>query len=338
MLPKSEIKDMSVLLEHVVFNGFRVRNREALWREFCNSGFSTRDDAAGTVERSGEHTSIHLADKKLYTAAFSDTEKANVKKKSTLGKSMGMFDEDDDLIPKEYLLPSNKNILSNKSNSSQSVSTKPILSRGSFQRLDELWEQEYGDGFDPMIFVEDCCSNNDGDETLADRQYTSRLLQRCWERAVHAVSSTVTVHVTDRQSNIATGVQCENRINPNIQSHKVTDSPHGQAMNVVDSVLDLLLSEKAGFIKETFEDKEGSSKQPVQWNHVLRLLQTTAKASEANLSVDGTKVQSVDDGDEPAVSNSSTPYRQSAYPTPLNKATLKAITMRVLERYGNVPY
>lgn len=100
-------------------------------------------------------------------------------------------------------------------------------------------------------------------------------------------------------------------------------------MNVVDGVLELLLSEKAGFIKETFEDKECSSKQPVRWNHVLRLLQTTAKVSEANSSVDATKEQSINDSDQ----HSTTPYRQIAYPTPLNKATLKAITMRVLERY-----
>lgn len=66
-------------------------------------------------------------------------------------------------LAKEYLLPPHKNILS-------------VSALNQFYLevvFNALMNCGYGDGFDPMIFVEDCCSNNDGDETLVDRH-------TCW--------------------------------------------------------------------------------------------------------------------------------------------------------------
>ena len=101
--------------------------------------------------------------------------------------------------------------------------------------VDRYWDEEFGDGFDPMMFVEERCRGTtaaskpdddyyyddtmkDGGKTdsLAEQQsnsepeqegkvastilaenYTASLLQRCWDRAVHAASSSIIVPQRD---------------------------------------------------------------------------------------------------------------------------------------------
>ncbi|KAL7477259.1 hypothetical protein ACHAW6_003072 [Cyclotella cf. meneghiniana] len=329
LLPKSDVKDFSAALEHVILNGFRVRNRETALKDFYTSGC-----ASVHVGNNDKAASIDFIDREIYAALNSDVVKTRDNRSWGDYKSSDVIkffneSDDDDLIPKEYQLPHDTCDLDKNDDSGSFAHTEEHsrcqkhpamissaripLARNNidcYSKPDRYWDQEFGDGCDPIPFMDQCSNYKDedweyNDETpintsLTDGQYTATLLQRCWERAVHAVSSTVTVHLSEKLSDHSSSDELLkiNRGDAHLKEQfahiatasatvnqskaTVTSFLHREALNVVGSVMDLLLSEKKGLFRDMIEDEGCGSHESVQWYDVFQLLQFTLQPKTMN--------------------------------------------------------
>jgi hypothetical protein len=305
LLPPADVRDMTATLEHIVLDGFRVRNRENAWRDFWAMSSKEEED----VQRRAPHS----LDKKLY-GSLADVDGGNYNRNDESG---------DELIPKQYLLTLQHN---SKLNEDQSANISAL----STTKMDQLWIDEYGDGLDPRMFVDERF------RLPSDRgesgQYTELLLQTCWDRAMHAVSSTITVNL-DRQhpddgiglkepeeSNEECAVAKQRRENGDSNKERLADasslqSLHCKAMKVLDSVLDLVLSANSSLLHEVPEKNTSVQDKRITWVDICKVLKTTVQPTEIKNADQTNPSESIDD---PVV----------------NEATEKAITMRLIERYG----
>jgi hypothetical protein len=222
--------------------------------------------------------------------------------------------------------------------------------------VDRYWDEEFGDGFDPMMFVEESCRGgtiaaskpddddyhddangmmkggavkNDGlaeqqsncepeqeanvESTLLAENYTTSLLQRCWDRAVHAASSSIILPPTD-----ITGRQqvkldktmpiCEEKdVSSGLESYEVARSAlQSEATNVVDSVLDALLDNDDGCLNRKVMTNENIG--TIDWRHVFRSLRNVTEKSTLSSGHDASDNE-------------------------MNHVTMKALSMRLIERY-----
>jgi len=328
---------------------------------------------------------IHLSDWKLYHPIIAqssgrdqlnNTSMDDDKFKNDTGSGFGSFADDDDniVIPEEYLMTTqSKSEPAATSRHHQEQrhqkmlqETLPLNNPVKYNNIvrerhsyytsdgpDRHWDQEYGDGIDPEMFVQECCRNGnvtaatggvdtnndsgskDGSErplcehesdmsSFMAKKYTSSLLQRCWDRAVHAASSTLTVAPAANQGGLnatlgASLKQEENDVSV-LQSQTVADSIlQREAMNVVDSILDVLLANGNGNnLRQKLQSTQAGSER-VDWRHVLNCLQTAARQEK--------EIQGGDSG--PAIQ-----VNEKRCPIPLNHISLKALSMRLIERYG----
>lgn len=344
-LPRVAVKDMSSTLEQVVMNGFRIYNRECFWRDFHNVGTEdngidfdaadarmkataesmgrsdsnaydslVEDDTRSQEKRASaannQHALVHAGDYALYQPILDYHARQNellLHNADTV--TFGEFDEED-LIPKEFLVQSN---VSNSSNTAKAesvpslhdtkqpyVSQEPLPQHDpvkynnivrkrhahySLEGIDRDWDREFGDGIDPAMFVEECCrviSSGDGTHdvkidvksSLDTRKYTSALLQRCWDRAVHAVSSTVAVDLKGQDiQRVSTKFAREERTGK--EGEDVVSMIHREAMRITDSVLDLVASD--GDIAKKLN---GNATRRLDWKDVLKCLRTASEPSE----------------------------------------------------------
>ena len=157
--------------------------------------------------------------------------------------------------------------------------------------------------------------------TILAENYTASLLQRCWDRAVHAASSSIIVPQTDiagRQQvklDKTMPVICEEEeedVSSGLESYEVARSAlHSEATNVVDNVLDALLDNGNGCLNRKVMTDGGNIIGTIDWRHVLRSLRNVT--GECTLSSGHNES---DNG--------------------MNHVTMKALSMRLLERYyGN---
>ncbi|KAL9187923.1 hypothetical protein ACHAXT_006301 [Thalassiosira profunda] len=184
---------------------------------------------------------------------------------------------------------------------------------------DRHWDEAFGDGIDPQTFVEECCKcthsvEGDGASRLAE-QFTSSLLQRCWDRAVHAASSTLTVDVAP--SELSDGVDM-NYVSPLRQQAAVNAILHREALITVDGLLDTILSKEDGVLNNQLPAKKKGRKakatkseqsNSVDWRHILKHLQAAAE------------------GD--------TTSNEDRSHVVMNATALKALSMRLIERNGS---
>ena len=288
LLPLSDVRDMTAFLEHIVVDGFRIKSREFDWIDFSSGGSFAEGDGQNTM---------HLVDKRLYHGLDSDHVE-DVKVES---------DEDDNLIPKEYRL-----------------SLQPTDKKSArIKDMDRLWIDEYGDGIDPIMYSDEYLASNDNGEA---GRYTSLLMQRCWDRAVDAVSSTVTVDLNKKHSDGATDeADVKEKTDTDTDTSflhlrsSVASTLHSKAMNVVDRILDFILSEHSSSIQKMPEQN-----QQVHWYDVCRSLQRTMVSNS-------TETNTAEQSMQPLTNNNGTMNPMITF----DEATVKAITMRLVEMYGS---
>eukprot|EP00578_Thalassiosira_sp_NH16_P010570 CAMPEP_0181113188 /NCGR_PEP_ID=MMETSP1071-20121207/20215_1 /TAXON_ID=35127 /ORGANISM="Thalassiosira sp., Strain NH16" /LENGTH=631 /DNA_ID=CAMNT_0023197211 /DNA_START=193 /DNA_END=2088 /DNA_ORIENTATION=- len=332
---------------------------------------------------------VHLSDWKLYhhiTAQSCDPLYNSGNGDDDRAKNDFVDDDDDIVIPDEYLATSEpKSKAEAASNCSQEQQrhskmlqeTLPLdnpvkynnmirerhtvyTSRG----LDRHWDEEFGDGVDPMLFVEECCkrsgnatatagngigSNNDDCESkdgiersrfkcgidapsFIAKSYTSSLLQRCWDRAVHAASNTITVTPTagnqrGLKPTLGANPKAEEHDASVLQNQTVVESVlHREAMDVVDAILDtLFLDGSENPLRHIMLDGSHTANQQTglgDWRHVLKCLQAAVTRQENNMKRNKSP------------SGFSSQVNGKRCPILLNHISLKLITMRLVERYG----
>ena len=316
LLPLSDIRDMSALLEHIVVDGFRIKSRELAWANLYSGGSFPETD--------GENT-MYSVEKRLYQGLDGDHGKDNVKVESVDNDvkiesidndvKIESIDNDDELIPKEYL-----------------ISSDPTDNSSRMKHMDQIWIDEYGDGIDPMMFSDEYIASNDNGEA---GRYTSLLLQRCWDRAVSIASSTVTVDINSTHSDgeIDKAIKTD-PAEMDFKEETDTDASfldlrtsiastlHSNTMNVVDGILDFILSDQSLFIQKILQKPEKN--QQIHWYDICKLLQTKMKSTSAETNLLEPPMQ------QPADSNDAI----SPWIT-FDEATVKAITMRLVEMYGS---
>ena len=446
ILPNSTVNDMSMILDHVVMNGYRVRTREGVWNDFykedvnnaeeigigklgdkrgvkCNTRqgdnhlkmvSSRGNDYADDVnfhqsqidqqqdqqQTQNESTTtanipkiIHIGDWKLYQPVMDNLNHStedhqchnkmshddDIKKKfeSELFHSNDSFD-DDIMIPEEFLVGPNScnNRHESKYNRQGAINQMQQSQRQPQQQplpfddpvhcnniirkqnayyvtegVDCQWDKEFGDGFDPSMFVQERCitagdcgnangsqkENEDesGVSSSAARNYTSTLLQRCWDRAVHAVSSTITsAPMGDNGNENESGSEVMAAMPPNNVHDKEEDDDssihqrqvlvdsvlHREAMNIVDSLLDVLLSDGSS-ARALLDANESDTNPCFNWQNVLKCFQ---------------EVVDIKTGMDPDTKCSvpTVQVNTNRCPIPLNHSSLKVLSMRLLERYG----
>eukprot|EP00956_Cyclotella_meneghiniana_P003741 scaffold4557_cov74-Cyclotella_meneghiniana.AAC.10 len=284
LLPMLDVREMAALLEHIVLEGLLARNRDNDLREFCAR--STLIDSSSNPDRvSGLNDA---EDSKIYAAALN---KGNACKESHFNYASKIgSDTDDELIPKEYLL---SNTSAAKQNRSAGIKSEEI---------DRVWIEEYGDGIDPRMFADEYISSRNG----KDGKYTSLLVQSCWDRAVHEVSSTIPVNLNTKKQdeNDTKNEKFTKEIDSQASLHNrrmsVASALHANAMDVVNSVIDLLFSEHSS-LTQIMNDESRCKR--VQWHDVCKLLQESVSANNSNIPS-------------------------------FNEVTMNAISMRLIERYG----
>lgn len=273
LLPILDVREMSVLLEHIVLEGLLARSRENDFREFGARG---NDVDGASVRNDSYKKTTNAEDSKIYSAAL------NKDNTSSANHAVGMIgsDSDDELIPKEYLLSSNS------------------LAQ---QEMDRVWIEEYGDGIDPRLFADEYIASNHG----KDGKYTSLLVQSCWDRAVHEVSSTIPVNLDtkqqdeiDQRKKKPDGTDSEASLHN--QRMAVASTLHANAMNIVNSVIDSLFSEQSS-LTQILNDESRCKR--IQWHDVWKLMQALVSSNDSNIPS-------------------------------FNEATMNAISMRLIERYG----
>jgi len=284
LLPMLDVREMAALLEHIVLEGLLARNRDNDLREFCAR--STLIDSSSNPDRvSGLNDA---EDSKIYAAALN---KGNACKESHFNYASKIgSDTDDELIPKEYLL---SNTSAAKQNRSAGIKSEEI---------DRVWIEEYGDGIDPRMFADEYISSRNG----KDGKYTSLLVQSCWDRAVHEVSSTIPVNLNTKKQdeNDTKNEKFTKEIDSQASLHNrrmsVASALHANAMDIVNSVIDLLFSEHSS-LTQIMNDESRCKR--VQWHDVCKLLQESVSANNSNIPS-------------------------------FNEVTMNAISMRLIERYG----
>lgn len=306
LLPLQDIKEMSAILEHIVLGGFRVKRREQAWRDFCAKGSSGINDnnvprAAG-LPNAAEKKAMYAVDRTLYAGVIS-----NGSKQTESSTTQDETESDDDLIPREYLLHGNNQ--SKPSNSSK--------------EMDRQWIEEFGDGLDPTMFVDEYLSSNDGEAG----KYTSLLLQKCWERAVGAVSGTINANLGKQQPTSSDGTDtnshlleklCTKKKEANQSLHDqrlaVSSDLHREAMSIVYGLIDLIFSDESDLAKKFSEDEQESERR-ANWRDVVKVLNESVQSAKTCANSDS--------GKQPANSLASL----------LDEATVKSITMRLIDRY-----
>lgn len=345
-------------------------------------GDGKRKDDAGNNEKADEveeeEQMVHLSDWKLYhpITAQTNCQLNSARKLNDDTKRFGDFfgDDDSDIsIPEEFLVKDETTSQSESAPSDQlrqypqvSRETLPLNNPVKYNNMvrerhsyytskgpDCHWDEEYGDGIDPMTFVEECCRGNatetmDGGNTgcpekssfeheggdatsLMAKRYTSSLLQRCWDRAVHAASSTVAVSTTSAGQNEEpkatlddANLKTEENDAPSLVLQNQTTAQsilQSEAMNVVDSILDILLT-KDGNVNNLRQFLNGPQKMGnhrVDWRHVLKCLEDAARQE--------TNPEQKEGASGPVI-------QVNGKPIPLNYISLKSLSMRLIERYG----
>ncbi|KAL3779145.1 hypothetical protein ACHAWO_002840 [Cyclotella atomus] len=316
-LPPKDVKDMSYVLEHIVLEGFRVKNREMAWRNFCavRGGPGKKNEAEAALNTSFTQEALYAVDMTLYAGLLNKTEcpVASI-------RTQDDRESDDELIPKEYLLDHPK-----QNSSPMTQQKSPTRHVSESNKMDQLWIQEYGDGLDPRMFIDECLSLSGGEA----EKYTALLIQVCWDRAVGAVSSTITVDLNETKP--ARGQNKDKDIN---QSEKKDDAVsdlsfhdqrlslgsnlHTESMNIVGGVVDCILSDKSTFMLDVSKiDGRGAC---VVWRDVVNALNDCCRSNETD------DIES--SSEQPANENS--PFISSL----LNETTAKSIAIKLIDRYG----
>jgi len=361
------VKDMCIQTEQILVNGKRIQERERIYQDFrsriggdriCSSNRSQDKMAReGEGEDDDDDMSSHeditsTVDWKLYhssntigslaqgnggnickTLRDTDVEKDNTKLSSF------MADEDDIDIPEEYLATEKTNEPPTQQQLSETLPiNNPVKYNNIIQErntyytskgIDRYWDEQYGDGIDPDLFVEKCCKgscadtstatdglDNNGnigditdteDEDLveAKKRYLDSLLQRCWDRAVHAASSTLTVPLSDETGvglEGAVKTEEETDISPPNKKEVIDSALHQKTRDAVDGILDTLLA-KDSSLRLMLEGIK--LKHQVDWHDVLDCLRT---ATEKQEKIKGEGI--------------------------LDQSMIKSLSIRLIERYG----
>jgi len=349
----------------------------------CKASAKRGNKSKHGSESKGRDRMIHLGDWKLYHPVFAkaehgsqieesckrhDDNNENVMNKNDTD-GFCSFSHDDIVIPDEFVVtegePESTRIHRHKQEQHQRFLNKtmplndPVKYNNMVRKMhsdytsvgrDRHWDQEFGDGIDPMLFAEECCqrgaaASGSDDDCSPDRPregqesgdekpsmskvHASSLLQRCWDRAVHAASSTFSAISASRQMTpLPANIKREDD-GVAVQNESVASSIlHHEAMNVVNSLLFFLFENNGNknTLGRMLDDISLTGKNKIDWRHVLKCLKIASVEDNEAKTVDhelnypygSTQIQ----GDE----------RQC--PMPLNHVTLKALSMRLIERYG----
>lgn len=390
LVPHSVYVDMSHTLDHIVMNGYRVRQRDMVLREFqeeqndrasrigCNeicsmeagndcgqkSHENENNGVPSTCSLTPQSGSIHYEDMKLYQPIM-DSFIARMQTDDSLNSrnrpreidhniSSGNRDNfDDDIeIPQEFLLSPGQygNVSPHCGVAAPLTQPLPFDDSVKFNNavknrhnnyisagVDRHWDEVYGDGIDPMTFTEETrrrmfvqdqsdhsIHHNEYDtESIEERNYTSLLIQRCWDRAVHIASSSLVVNPTARgdshgdtseekahaesppeKSEIGEKVE---KSNPGQRREDVASNLHSEALRVVDGLIDILLAEGGPIRKVIASNSQNEVKIPaVDWKCVLECIKEAAADEET--SKNGIKIPN---------------------------ESLESISMRLIERYSD---
>lgn len=301
LLPPEDMKDMTYVLEQIVLEGFRVKKREMAWRNFCtvSGGAGSKNEGEAALNASSTQEAMYAFDRTLYAGLLDKQECHNM-------ATIGMQDDtesEDDLIPKEYLLKPQKHDCG-------PMAKQVSLAQTDYEsnKIDQLWIQEYGDGLDPRMFVDEYLSLNSGEA----EKYTSTILQTCWDRAVSAVSSKIAVDLNEKNQTSARNIDPEKKGEVVLDSDlrlSVGSNLHTETMNLVDGVMDCVLSY---LMTDMSKIDQGGDR--IVWSDVVNVLNDHFQSTRSDES-------------------SSEQYANGSISCLLNESTLKSITMRLLDRY-----
>ena len=333
------VKDMCIQTEQILVNGKRIQRREKMWQEFRrrSSGdgisssnrsqkkgreeedddMSTHEDITCTVDWKLFHSSTTVAGSLTQGNGGNIGKEIRQDRDTVVDKVLPKFssfiddDEDDIVIPQEYLAEETDTHTTQQ----QLSGTLPINNPAKYNNIvqerntyytskgiDRYWDEQYGDGIDPDLFVKERCKgsctdnptadgldNNDstgnttntqhGDLVEAER-YTDSLLQRCWDRAVHAASSTLSVPLSNEmeEGGVEGAVKTEETDDSSPPNQTVIDSALCQkARDAVDGILGTLLA-KDSSLRLKLEDLK--LKHQIDWRDVLDCLRTATQKQE----------------------------------------------------------
>jgi len=287
---------------------------------------STHEDITSTVDWKLFHSSISVGcvDKNISPDWNTAVEKIVPKFNSF------MDDEDDIIIPEEYLATEpNKQHPTQQQLSETLPINNPVKYNNIIQEqnkyynskgIDRYWDEQYGDGIDPDLLVKEHCKGSepstdgntfnitgsqDQDLVEAKKGYIDSLLQRCWDRAVHAASSTLTVPLSDEiEEGLEGAVKTEETdLSPPNQKDVIDTALHQKARDVVDGILDTLFLAKDSSLRLMLEDPKLKQRR-VDWRDVLNCLQAATEKQ-------GTRKEGE-----------------------LDQSLIKSISTRLIERYG----
>jgi len=387
LVPHSVYVDMSHTLDHIVMNGYRVRQRDMMLREFqneeidrtgrieCNGMCTTefgnergqesheneKNGVPSTCTKTPQLSSIHYEDMELYQpvmdafiARMQTNDSLNSRDRPHETESSGNCDNfDEDIkIPEEFLLSPGKYGSDPPDHGDAAAMKRPLPFNDSVKfnnvvknlhntylsaGVDRHWDEVYGDGIDPMTFTEETRSrmfvldrsdhsihHNDYDtESIEERNYTSLLLQRCWDRAVHTASSSLVVnptargdlhgHTSEEKAHAESPPEKSEigeewtKSNPRQRREDVASNLHSEALRVVDGLIDILLADGGPIRKVIDSNSQNEVKIPaVDWKHVLECIKVAAADQET--SKNGIKIPN---------------------------ESLESISMRLVERYSD---
>jgi len=351
------VKDICIQTEQILVNGKRIQERERIYQEFRkrsggdrlyisqttkqarveeedddDDDMSTHEDITSTVDWKLFHSSITIDS---LTQGNGGNIGKNIrhdrdKAVEIVNPKISRFldDEDDIVIPEEYLASAEET-----DTYQQQTETLPINNPAKYNNIiqerntyytskgiDRYWDEQYGDGIDPDLFVEKCCKGSepsidgnsfnitgtqDEDSMKAKKRYMDSLLQRCWDRAVNAASSTLTVPLSDEAGvELEGAVKTEEEDNSSLPNRKDIDSAlHQKARDAVDGILDTLLT-KDSILRLKLEDPK--LKHQVDWCDVLDCLKAAIEKQEKTRGEEGV----------------------------LDHSLMKSLSIRLIERYG----
>ena len=363
------VKDICIQTEQILVNGKRIQERERMWQEFrrrsgedricssnmspqkkqvkqareeeVNDDMSTHDDITSTVDWKLYHSSITAS-------SLAQGNGGNIGKKNRQDRtdveivvpnfSSFMDDEDDIVIPEEYLAETNTQHPTQQLSGTIPTINNPakynnmIRERNTYytsKGIDRYWDEQFGDGIDHDLFIEKCCKGsciedqtagddgldtNDNTPNITGTQdedikvggrYTASLLQRCWDRAVHAASSTLSVPLSNEmeEGGGEGAVKTEENDTPLPNRKDIDSALHQKARDAVDGILDTLLT-KDSSLHLMLDDTK--LKQRIDWRDVLDCLWTAIEKQEK--SKDSEEV--------------------------LDQSMIKSLSIRLIERYG----
>jgi len=355
------VKDMCIQTEQILVTGKRIQERERMWQEFRrrNGGdrldrsqikqareeeeeddddddMSTHEDITSTVDWKLFHSSITV-----YSLAQDNGDNIGKKNRQdrtdveTVNPKFSSFidNEDDIVIPEEYLATEGTDAHPNQQQVNDALSiNNPVMYNNIIQEqnihytskgIDRYWDEQYGDGIDPDLFVEKCCKDSDTDIPTADdvldnsdnignttstakgdSLYVDSLLRRCWDRAVHAASSTLTIPLSNEmeEGGVEGAVKTEEDNDTPPNQKDIGTALHQKARDAVDGILDTLLT-KDSSLRLMLDDHKLNPRR-VDLRDVLDCLWTAFEKQ-------GTKEEEV-----------------------LNQSFIKSLSIRLIERYG----